>query len=234
MLLTLEVLFNSFSFLLFLPAVVCAYFMLPQRFRWVLLLAASWYFYMCWRMEYILLILFSTLVDYLVGRKMDSLSSKRKKGRWLWVSIGLNMGMLFLFKYFDFFSSAARKAFSLVDITTALPELDLLLPVGISFYTFQALTYTVDIYRGELKAEKHFGRFALYIAFWPQLVAGPIERASTLLPQFRERHKPDYDRIVSGLCLIAYGFFKKVVVADRCALYADEVYGNAGRFFRVH
>jgi D-alanyl-lipoteichoic acid acyltransferase DltB (MBOAT superfamily) len=220
------VLFNSFQFLLFLPVVVCGYFLLPQRFRWVLLLGASWYFYMCWRMEYILLLLFSTLVDYLVGLRMAALPDKRSRGRWLWLSIGLNMGMLFLFKYFDFFSGALRQGFEAANIMVAVPELKLLLPVGISFYTFQSLTYTVDIYRGELKPERHFGRFALYIAFWPQLVAGPIERAATLLPQFHERHRPNYDRIVGGLCLIAYGFFKKVVVADRCALYVDEVYGH--------
>jgi len=219
-------LFNSLQFLLFLPAVVVLYFATPQRWRWALLLAASYYFYACWKLEYLVLILLSTGVDFVVARKMASEPAGSKRKRWLWASLTTNLGLLFAFKYFNFFNDSTRAVFERFDITWGLPAFDVLLPVGISFYTFQTLAYTVDVYRGRIEPERHLGRFALYVAFFPQLVAGPIERASRLLPQFREKVEFDYDRLGSGLRQITWGMFKKVVVADRLAIYVDSVYND--------
>jgi alginate O-acetyltransferase complex protein AlgI len=223
-------LFNSGQYLWFLPLVVFAYYLIPQRFRWLLLLAASYYFYMCWRMEYVLLIVGTTLVDFGVGIAISKARERRSKLLLLLASLGLNLGLLFLFKYFDFFSMSLRGAFDLVNITIAAPELKLVLPVGISFYTFQSIAYVVEVYRGNVPAERHLGRFAAYISFFPQLVAGPIERPKHLLPQFKVRHKPNYEAMATGLNLIAFGFFKKVVVADRCAMYVKEVFGTPEQF----
>jgi alginate O-acetyltransferase complex protein AlgI len=223
-------LFNSFQFLLFLPLVVCGYYLLPQKFRWVLLLVASYYFYMCWRMEYILMIAGTTLLDYWIGIAISESNQQRRKRLLLGISLLTNFGLLFTFKYFDFFSNSLRSAFGLVDITVAAPELKLLLPVGISFYTFQSISYVIDVYRGDVAAERHLGRFATFIAFFPQLVAGPIERPGNLLPQFRQNHRPKYDSLVSGLNWIALGFFKKVVIADRCAVYVNEIFASPTQF----
>ncbi|MEE2827803.1 MAG: MBOAT family protein, partial [Myxococcota bacterium] len=208
-------LFNSLQFLVFFPIVVAVYFTIPKRGRWALLLAASYYFYTCWKAEYLLLILASTAVDYAAGIQMGKQAERKGRRPWLIASLLTNLGLLFAFKYWNFFADSTRAAFERFDITAGLPEFDLLLPVGISFYTFQTLSYSIDIYRGKLKPERHLGRFALYVAFFPQLVAGPIERASRLLPQFWAEHDFDYERLSSGLRQVVWGMFKKVVVADR-------------------
>jgi alginate O-acetyltransferase complex protein AlgI len=223
-------LFNSFQFLLFLPLVVCGYYLLPQKFRWVLLLVASYYFYMCWRMEYIILIAGTTLIDFTVGLAISNAQSRTRKLFFLCASLTVNLGLLFTFKYFDFFSASVRAAFEAMNVTLLAPELKLLLPVGISFYTFQSIAYVVEVYRGNVVAERHLGRFAAYISFFPQLVAGPIERPNHLLPQFHQVHKPKYESLVGGLNLIALGFFKKVVIADRCAVYVNEIFANPSQF----
>jgi alginate O-acetyltransferase complex protein AlgI len=219
-------LFNSFQYLLFLPLVVSGYFLIPHRFRWLLLLVVSYYFYMCWRMEYIILIAGTTLVDYGAGIMISRASSRKLQGLWLGMSLATNLSLLCTFKYFDFFSNSLEAGFQLINITVALPELKLLLPVGISFYTFQSMAYTIGVYRGSVEAQRHLGRFAAFISFFPQLVAGPIERPSNLIPQFTEVHKPNFERMANALNLIAFGFFKKVVVADRCAIYVEEVFSN--------
>ena len=222
-------LFNSFVFLLFFPLVSLVYFILPHRFRWVFLLAASYYFYMNWKPVYAVLIFGSTLITYLCSILLEKYHDDRKKKRlFLTLSLVINFGILFIFKYFNFINGAVFSMLDFMNIRWHVPNLDILLPVGISFYTFQAVGYTIDVYRGDIKAEKHLGIYALFVSFFPQLVAGPIERAKNLLPQFREVHKPVYEDIVSGLRLMLWGYFMKVVVADRVSVYVDAVYNNAG------
>ncbi len=220
--------FNSLQYILFLPLIAVGYFALPQRWRWAWLLAGSYYFYACWNPAYLLLLLASTIVDYCVGLSLGRMDRPAARTAVLLCSLALNQGLLFTFKYFNFFSESLAFLSGLIGNRELLPyHLDVLLPAGISFYTFQTLAYTIDVYRRECPAEKHLGRFALYVAFFPQLVAGPIERAAHLLPQFCERHHWDYGRSVSGLRLILWGLFKKMVVADRMALIAGSVYGEA-------
>ncbi|MDQ1255812.1 MAG: hypothetical protein QG656_406 [Candidatus Hydrogenedentes bacterium] len=221
-------LFNSVQYLVFFPAVVAVYFTLPFRFRNVLLLAASYYFYMCWKMEYVLLIVASTLVDYIMALSMARASTSARRRAYLIVSIAFNLGLLFAFKYFNFFNEAFREAFAAFNLAYHVPQLHILLPVGISFYTFQTMSYTIDVYRGARPPERNPLVFALYVAFFPQLVAGPIERSTRLLPQFHERHRFDAGRARDGLILIGWGFFQKVVVADRLAVYVNAVYNDPG------
>jgi len=224
------VLFNSIAFLVFFPVVVALYFTLPYRWRWIWLLAASYFFYMYWRVEYALLIFGSTVVDFFVAQKMAATVEKSKRMPWLMLSFATNLGLLFTFKYYGFFADSAAIAASTVGMDFAAPALNLLLPVGISFYTFQTLGYSIDVYRGQIEPERHFGRFALYVSFFPQLVAGPIERAGRLLPQLREDQDFDYDRALDGLQQMTRGMFKKVVVADRLAVYVNSVYADPGSF----
>ena len=219
-------LFNSTRFVFFFPAVVAVYFAMPHRFRWVLLLCASYYFYMCWRVGYVALLLISTLVDYCAALMMDRTQSKRARLAWLILSLSTNLGLLFFFKYYNFFAGSLDVALRPFNLASHLPASNLLLPVGISFYTFQTLSYTIEVYRGNQKPRTHLGKFALYVAFFPQLVAGPIERARNLLPQMYERHPFDYDRVTNGMKLMAWGFFKKVVIADRLAILVDCVYAD--------
>ena len=223
-----NLLFNSQHFLLFFPVVVALYFALPKERRWILLLAASYYFYMCWKAEYVVLIVASTLVDWYVGLAMERSGDRRGRKRLLWLSLLVNLGLLFAFKYYNFANDSLRAVFDSLNVFYDVPEFRVLLPVGISFYTFQKLAYTIDVYRGRIGAEHHLGKFALYVAFFPQLVAGPIERASTLLPQFHRHYDFDYDRVSRGIQQMVWGFFKKVAVADRLAIYVDAVYSDPG------
>jgi alginate O-acetyltransferase complex protein AlgI len=218
------VLFNSFEFILFFATVVLAYYRLPHRWRWVLLLIASYAFYMSWRAEYALLILGSTFVDYWVGLKLEGASDQGRRRRLLALSLLANLGTLFFFKYWGFFSTSVEGALDVVGVAAHLPHFDILLPVGISFYTFQSMSYTIDVYRGQRGAERHFGIFAVYVAFFPQLVAGPIERSVNLLPQFFDEHRVSLRRVSSGLQLMVWGIFKKVVVADNAGEMVDKVY----------
>ncbi len=224
------VLFNSIQFVFFFPLVVAMYFTTPQRWRWLLLLGASYYFYAAWRPEYVVLIFASTVVDYLCGRGMGRFRRARVRKLLLSLSVGTNLGFLFAFKYLSFFNESIRAAFDQFNIFYGVPAFDILLPVGISFYTFQSLSYTIDVYRERTPPEKHFGIFALYVSFFPQLVAGPIERSYRLLPQFYAHQRFDPDRVVSGLRLMLWGFFLKIVVADRLALFVNEVYADPGAY----
>ncbi len=219
-------LFNSVQFLNFFFFVLILYFSLPHRFRWAMLLAASYYFYMCWRPEYLILIVASTLVDYIAGIQMGKTAIKAKRKKYLILSLLINLGLLFSFKYFNFFNESIRAIFNRLNIFYGTPALNVLLPVGISFYTFQTLSYAIDVYRGTRKPERHLGIFALYVAFFPQLVAGPIERSTRLLPQFYKRISFDYKRVTFGLKLMLWGFFQKVVIADRLAIVVDKAYNN--------
>ena len=223
-------LFHSLAFLVFFPAVVALTFATPPRHRWALLLAASYYFYAAWKPEYLVLIVASTVVDYAVGLRLASETSRTGK-RWLLAaSLTFNLGLLVAFKYADFFGASVQAAFRSANVMVHVPALELLLPVGISFYTFQTLSYTIDVYRGEREPERHLGRFALYVSFFPQLVAGPIERSTRLLPQLTSLPAFDADRVNRGLGLMLWGFFKKLVIADRAAVFVDAVYADPERF----
>lgn len=217
-------LFTSFEFILFLPITLALYFFLPAKWRWILLLMASYLFYGYHNPFYILLLLLSTNIDFFCGQKIYESNVKKSKRTWLYLSIISNLGLLFFFKYFNFFSTQIADFFYFFDITYTPPKHNFLLPIGISFYTFQTLSYSIDIYRGFLKPETHFGKFALYVCFFPQLVAGPIERAKNLLAQFHFNYKFDYNRVVQGMQLILWGFFKKLVIADRLGIYVNEVF----------
>lgn len=217
-------LFNTIEFAIFLPIVVIFYYSIPAKFRWILLLAASYYFYMCWKVEYIFLIITSTLIDYLSGLQMEKRKTKKARLPFLILSLCTNLGLLFAFKYFNFISDSLDLTFQQFNIAWHIPVLNVLLPVGISFYTFQTLSYSIDVYFGRQKAEKHLGYFALYVSFFPQLVAGPIERYSRLAPQLKEKHKLSYDNLARGLRLILYGLFIKMVIADNISVLVDQVY----------
>jgi len=219
-------LFNSFEFLLFFIVVTTTYFTLQHKYRWILLLLASYFFYGYWEVKYLSIIIISTLIDFYVGIKIDESKSQSRKRFYLYISLLSNLGILFIFKYFNFFIDNVSEIIKINNPNFELPLMELLLPVGISFYTFQTLSYSIDIYNGNIKPEKHLGVFALFVTFFPQLVAGPIERASNLLPQFHKQHLFNYDRISSGLSLMLWGLFKKVVIADRLAIVVNEIYNN--------
>ncbi len=220
--------FISIEFMLFAAIVAPLYFWLRFRLRWILLLGASYFFYAYWNPGYVLLIVFSTVVDYLAAKALQRSPPHRIIQRRLLLScsVAANLGVLFLFKYADFLSQTVAGFAEALGAPWQFQSLELLLPVGISFYTFQSMAYTFDVYRGRLQAENHFGIFATYVAFFPQLVAGPIERATNMLPQFRQKFSFDYARVVGGLRLVLWGAFKKVVVADRLANYVNAVYGD--------
>ena len=220
-------LFNSFAFLIFFPMVCLIYFILPYKYRWAFLLVASYYFYMNWKPIYAVLIFGSTLITYISAILVEKFRTDLKlKKFFLVISLLLNFGILFIYKYFNFINESVFSILSYVNLQWEIPNLDILLPVGISFYTFQAVGYTIDVYRGDLKAERHLGIYALFVSFFPQLVAGPIERAKNLLPQFKQSFNVDYERISSGLKIMLWGFFMKLVVADRLSVYVDAVYNN--------
>ena len=191
------------------------------------MLFASYYFYMAWKPEYIVLIIASTLIDYFAAIMMEKQDDPKKRKLFLILSLCSNLGLLFVFKYFNFFNQEFASFYALLS-TKAYPiaGLNLLLPIGISFYTFQTLSYTIDVYKNKRKAERHLGYFALYVTYFPQLVAGPIERSDRLLPQLKKKHKFDYDTAMSATLRICWGFFKKVIIADRVAVIANAVYGD--------
>lgn len=216
-------LFNSLAFFLFFPIVTGLYFLLPQRWRWSLLLTASCVFYMYFIPKYILILGVTIVVDYLAGILIERAEGRRRKLFLGW-SLVANVGVLALYKYFNFFNENLSALAQFLGWGYSIQSLSLILPVGLSFHTFQAMSYTIEVYRGHQKAERHFGIYALYVMFYPQLVAGPIERPQNLLHQFYETHYFDYQRVASGLRLMAWGLFKKVVVADRLALFVNNVY----------
>lgn len=227
-------LFNSFQFLIFFPIVLTLYFLLPFRYRTVLLLASSYFFYMCWKAQYIVLILISTIIDYFAALCMGTIQEKRRRKAFLLLSLLCNLGLLFIFKYYNFFDQSLQGLLSFFHIPYTSRVLDVVLPVGISFYTFQTLSYTIDVYRGKQKPMKNFITFALYVAYFPQLVAGPIERSSRLLPQLCKKHMLDIDRIINGMRIVLWGFFKKIVIADRLSPFVDVIYSNPEGFTGVH
>ena len=222
-------LFNSWSFLLFFPVVTTLYFLAPFRLRWLLLLLASCVFYMAFIPIYVLVLAATIVIDYFAAIQMEK-SQGRERARWLVLSIVFTCLILFFFKYYDFFTWNVNEAARLLHSDLTLSALHLVLPIGLSFHTFQSLSYVIEVYRGNQKAEHHFGIYALYVMFYPQLVAGPIERPQNLLHQLREKHEFNYDEVASGLRLMAWGLFKKAVIADRLAQFVTPVYDQPGRF----
>lgn len=218
--------FNSYAFLAFFPIVTLAYYLMPMRARRPWLLAASYYFYMCWNAQYALLIAASTLVTYLCALALGRMEAKAGRRAVLALGLAINLGILCFFKYFGFFTDTFARIAARLGVRLAIPAFDVLLPVGISFYTFQALGYMIDVYRGKLPPERSLMRYALFVSFFPQLVAGPIERSENLLRQVNEDHPLDEKAVRDGLLVMLLGFFEKLVIADRASLYVDAVYGN--------
>lgn len=207
--------------MIFFPIVVLMYFIIPKKVRYIWLLISSYYFYMCWNPKYILLILFSTVVTYLCA-----LAMKRRKF-FLVLCLILNLAVLFSFKYFNFAMDNVNLVLNKLGMEGLNVKFDVLLPVGISFYTFQALSYTLDVYRGKIEPEKNFLKYALFVSFFPQLVAGPIERSENLLRQIQNIPKEshwDFDRVKKGMYLILWGLFMKMVIADRISIFVDNVF----------
>ena len=222
-------LFNSIAFLLFFPIVCVLYFTIPAgwlRARNLLLLVASYYFYMNWEPVYALLLLTSTVITYFAALGTEKFEEKSKKQLCLVSSLVLNLAILFLFKYYNFIASNIEVALQVTGLGMDVPKFELLLPVGISFYTFKALGYSIDVYRGTVKAEHDFADYALFVSFFPALAAGPIDRSNNLLPQFKQQHCFDYDAVMAGMRMMVWGYFLKLVMADRCGLYVDAVFDN--------
>ncbi len=223
-------LFNSVDYLVFFPLVVALYFIIPAKWRWLFLLLASYFFYMCWKVEYGILILFTTLVDYFVALKIEQTSTRKQKKGYLALSLIANLGMLAGFKYLNFFTENFNLLFNELNVHYSFPIYNILLPVGISFFVFKSMSYTIDVYRGIRIPEKHMGKYALYVSFFPQLIAGPIDRSSNLLPQFDQPHAFDANKLFSGLKLMLWGYFKKMVIADRLGMFVDQIYGHPDEY----
>ena len=225
-------LFNSIDFLLFFPIVTVVFFLLPYKFRWCHLLVASCYFYMAFVPVYILILLFTIVIDYIAGIMIENATDKQRKP-YLVMSIIANVGVLAFFKYYNFFAINVNDVFTVAGVHFRAPFLKILLPIGLSFHTFQAMSYTIEVYRRKQKAEKHFGIYALYVMFYPQLVAGPIERPQNVLHQFHEKQDFTYDNAVKGLRLMLWGLFKKIVIADRLSGITDQIFNDPHKYSGV-
>lgn len=223
-------LFNSISFLLFLPIVFAIYWLVNKRSLLLqngLLLLASYFFYSCWDWRFLFLLIFSTLLDYYSGLKIFNASSQKNKTIWLWISISINLGFLAIFKYYDFFIESFAQVLQKLGFQSHFSTLNFILPVGISFYTFHGLSYVIDIYKNRISPEKNIIHYSLFVTYFPLLVAGPIERATHLLPQIKKERVFNYNQAVEGLKQIVWGLFKKVVVADNCAFFVNQIFENA-------
>lgn len=221
-----EMAFNSLQYLLFLPIIIVLYFLSPKRFRNILLLLASYYFYIFSVPKYILLLILSTITTYFIGLFIEKNTSLVKKRRWLYAGVVLLISLLILFKYYNFFAGVVMTMLSFIGFKTPYIGVNILLPIGISFYLFQAISYLVDIYKNKIKAERNLIDYSLYLAFFPQVLAGPIARAGDLIPQFKKQYKFDYARVVNGLRTILIGLFKKIVIADTLSIYVNAVFDS--------
>ncbi|MCU0370224.1 MAG: MBOAT family protein [Bacteroidales bacterium] len=226
-------LFNSIDFAIFLPVVFLLYWFAAGkslRLQNILLLVASYFFYGSWDYRFMFLLIFSTILDYFTGIKIHEAKPGRKKTLWLWLSISINLGFLGVFKYFNFFASSFAEALSLFGIHADFVTLNVILPVGISFYTFHGLSYVLDLYNDRIRPERNFVNYAVFVSFFPLLVAGPIERATHLLPQIIRKREFTYHKANDGLRQILWGLFKKMVIADNCAAYANEIFNHSGDY----
>ena len=221
--------FNSIDFAIFLPIVFILYWFVTKgnlRLQNILLLVSSYFFYACWDWRFMFLLIFSTLLDYYTGIKIHDATNQRKKMFWLWLSICVNLGFLGVFKYYNFFAASFADGLSLLGFKANFGTLQVILPVGISFYTFHGLSYVIDLYKNRIKPERNFIDYSLFVSFFPLLVAGPIERATHLLPQILKKREFDYSRAVDGLRQILWGLFKKIVIADNCATFVNQTFGS--------
>jgi alginate O-acetyltransferase complex protein AlgI len=226
-------LFNSINFALFLPIIFILYWFVANKsfkLQNILLVVSSYFFYACWDWRFLFLLIFSTLLDYYTGLKMSGAKTFRIKKIWFWLSISVNLGFLGLFKYYNFFAASFADAISHLGFHINPWTLKVILPVGISFYTFHGLSYVIDIYKNKIKPEKNFVDYAVFVSFFPLLVAGPIERATHLLPQLQQQRIFNYAQAVDGLRQILWGLFKKVVIADQCAEYTNIIFNNSSDY----
>jgi alginate O-acetyltransferase complex protein AlgI len=220
-------LFNSINFALFLPVIFILYWFFTNnnlKKQNLLLLLASYFFYACWDWRFLLLLGFSTFLDYYTGLKMDNTQKQNVKKIWFWLSVSINLGFLGVFKYYNFFATSFAEMVSKFGFSSNPVLLNIILPVGISFYTFHGLSYVIDIYKGQIKAEKNIVEYSLFVSFFPLLVAGPIERATHLLPQIKTKRFFNYSNAIDGLRQILWGLFKKIVIADQCAEIANTIF----------
>ena len=224
-------LFNSLNFAVFLPIVFILYWFVTNKnlkLQNILLLVSSYFFYACWDWRFMFLLIFSTVLDYYTGIKMAESKNEGVKKFWFWLSISINLGFLGVFKYYNFFAESFTDLLTNFGLQVNPWTLKVILPVGISFYTFHGLSYVIDIYKNRIPAEKNFVQYAVFVSFFPLLVAGPIERATHLLPQIKVKRTFDYDKAVDGLRQILWGLFKKIVIADQCAVYANMIFNDSG------
>jgi alginate O-acetyltransferase complex protein AlgI len=226
-------LFNSVDFAIFLPIVLALYWFVTNKnlkVQNLLLLSASYFFYACWDWRFLFLLMFSTLLDYFTGLKMSNAPDTRSKKFWFWLSISVNLGFLGIFKYYNFFATSFADAAASVGWSVSPTFLHVILPVGISFYTFHGLSYVIDIYNDKIRAERNFVDYAVFVSFFPLLVAGPIERATHLLPQIKKERSFNYIQAVDGLRQILWGLFKKIIIADNCAEFANLIFNNSADY----
>lgn len=226
-------LFNSLNFAIFLPIVFVLYWFATKvnlRLQNILLLISSYFFYACWDWRFMFLLIFSTLLDYFTGIKIHVSTNQRKKLFWLWLSISVNLGFLGVFKYYNFFATSFADGLSLLGFKANLGSLQVMLPVGISFYTFHGLSYVIDVYKNRIKPERNFIDYSVFVSFFPLLVAGPIERATHLLPQILKKREFDYSKAVDGLRQVLWGLFKKIVIADNFAEPANTIFNNSAEY----
>lgn len=223
-------LFNTIEYAIFLPLVFILYWFVFNKklaIQNALLLIVSYYFYACWDWRFLFLLMFSTLLDFFTGIKMQDAKDKQGKRFWFWLSVIVNLGFLGIFKYYNFFAESFAEAVSHFGWQVSPLMIKVILPVGISFYTFHGLSYVIDIFNGRIKAERNFVDYAVFVSFFPLLVAGPIERATHLLPQIKKTRIFNYSKAVDGLRQILWGLFKKIVIADNCATYANQIFNNS-------
>lgn len=218
--------FNSYEFLLFALLFFAVFFFLPKKFKLPFILVSSYFFYGWWNVKFLSLILISTLVDFVVAQKIAETPDQNRKRKFLWISLAVNLGILSLFKYYDFFTSSFADLLNAIGLEVEPVLLNLILPLGISFYTFQTIGYTLDVYKGKIEPERRLLNFAVFVSYFPQLVAGPIERAKNLLPQLESNFKPSGEQFRQGLWLVSWGFFLKVVVADNLASVVSDTYNS--------
>lgn len=226
-------LFNSLQYLLFLPLVFTVYWLVNAKslkLQNLLLLAASYYFYACWDWRFLFLLMFSTGLDYYTGLKMYEAENTKMKKFWFWLSIGINVGFLGVFKYYNFFADSLATSLSAIGIQANFWTLQIILPVGISFYTFHGLSYVIDIYKNRIEPERNIVDYSLFVSYFPLLVAGPIERATHLLPQIKRKRHFNYHQAIQGVKQIIFGLFKKIVVADNCAFFVNQIFDNSGAY----
>ncbi|MFZ4680633.1 MAG: MBOAT family O-acyltransferase [Flavobacterium sp.] len=226
-------LFNSISFAIFLPLVFILYWFLAKnnyKLQNIILLFASYFFYACWDWRFLFLLVFSTFLDYYTGIKIADSKNRTESKRWFWLSISVNLGFLGVFKYYNFFAQSFAEGLDNLGLHINPWTLKVILPVGISFYTFHGLSYVIDIYKQKIKAEKSFIDYSVFVSFFPLLVAGPIERATHLLPQIQKNRTFDYEKSVDGMRQILWGLFKKIVIADQCAVYANMIFNQSSDY----